>query len=104
MEDQDKRIQEIPKTFRQRMPRRAQRASLFAYHTGYTVHFQSIDEEDLREGHVCMGHAFSWGREHCGPEGNSLRSGRNHILYIHIATIGWGECQSDMCLPVWEVL
>lgn len=52
--DQDKRIQRYPE-FSTMHTRRDQRASSFAYYAGYTVHFQSIDWEDLREGNVCLG-------------------------------------------------
>lgn len=62
--------------------------------TGYTVHFQSIDWEDLREGNVYMVLAVPLGWLELRPRGGiALQSTRYHILYIRIAAIVWGECQ-----------
>lgn len=82
--------------------RRVQRASLFAYYAGYTIHFQSIDWENLREGNVRWGLAFS--RAGCiATEGATLyKSTRNQLLYIRTASVGQGG-QSDIC-PVWETI
>lgn len=82
MEDQDKTIQRYPKNFDNACSTRP--ASEFCLHiTGYTVHFQSIDLEDLREGNVYMGPVSSLCWLHIAAEQGerSAKPQKSHIVY-----------------------